>query len=152
MQNFRVITLGTRDVQIRKDQLLLNGFSEITEKVGQRICHYIEKNGIRIGVVENFNFPEFYTISPREGGAIIYEHYAMFKPVIEFPIVRDFVHEIHQKHGIHYLLLVYTDQQKDMDAASIKSKNNFPDVTLYFKDIIQRYVQEDPSFQSVIFD
>lgn len=152
MQNFLVITLGTRDVQIRKDQLLLNGFSEITEKVGQRICHYIEKNGIRIGVVENFNFPEFYTISPREGGSIIYEHYAMFKPVIEFPIVRDFVHEIHQKHGIHYLLLVYTDQQKDMDAGKIKRKKNFLDDTLYFKDIIQRYFQEDPAFQSVIFD
>lgn len=152
MRNYLVITLGTRDVQIRRDQLPLHGFSEIQEHDRQHTRHYIEKNGVRIAVMENFNFPEFYTIPPREGGRIIYENYELFKPVIDFPIIRDFVREIHQKHGVYYLLMVYTDQQKDMDAGKIKRIKNYLDDTLYFKDIIQRYFQEDPAFDMVIFD
>ena len=115
MNNYLIITLGTRDVQIKKENLAENCFIEIDEGREQ----FIEKSDIKLKVFQNSNFPEYYTFSPREGGEIVWANYDLFKPVIDFPLIKDFVEQANRDHQIDYMLLIYTDQQVDWDAGRI---------------------------------
>ncbi|PWJ57822.1 hypothetical protein CLV98_1052 [Dyadobacter jejuensis] len=148
MKNYLIITLGTRDVQIKKEHLIENGF--VIHKEGKD--QFIEKGNIRLKVVENFNFPEFYTFSPREGGQTIRDNYHLFKSVIDFPLTKDFIKQTNRDHQIDYFLMIYTDQQIDWDAGRIRNPKNYLDDTLYFKDILNHYLSEDPDFSKVHFD
>lgn len=132
MKTIFILTLGTREVQFKTDDLLQHGFSINEDN------KYIEKNRIRIQIYLNNNFPDYLCHDyPREAGETILQHYEMFEPVLCYPLIEKALQQINAVHPIDDFYFVFTNQQ-DID---VKDKNYHRD-TLHYKDIIKRYLQK----------
>ena len=149
MKNYLIITLGTRDVQLRKDLIEQSGEFEIQQNGRNTI---LVQGDTKLAVFWNENFPLYYIISPREGGEIIEKNPKIFAPYLEFPLIEDVLSQLITTEKIDYLLIVFTDQEKDWLNGKIKIKKNYADDTLYFKDIVWRTLKHNHKWKNVTFD
>lgn len=123
MKHAFIITIGTRDIQIHKEnrsKLLSFDESLVTD--------------------QNNDDPDyFYFKSPRQAGEKLLSLYNQLKAFLAFPMIDEFMD--HLQHNLECDLrqfagiLVYTDQQ---DVANGASKGD----TLYFKDILVKHLIE----------
>ena len=149
MKNYLIITLGTRDVQLRKDLIEQSGEFEIQQNGRNTL---LVQGDTKLAVFWNENFPLYYMISPREGGEIIENNPEIFAPYLEFPLIEDVLSQLITTEKIDYLLIVFTDQEKDWLNGKIKIKKNYADDTLYFKDIVWRTLKHNHKWKNVTFD
>lgn len=149
MKNYLIITLGTRDVQLRKDLIEKSGVFEI-QPHGKNALLF--KNDITLNVFFNENFPDYYTVSPREGGEIIDSNPSIFEPYIEFPLIQDVLDQLISSQKIDHLLFVFTDQEQDWLAGKIKVRKNYTDDTLFFKEIIRKALKNNLDWHTVECD
>jgi hypothetical protein len=139
MKNIFIITLGTREVQLRKSKLSNHGFVVSSDE--KQIAHR-DLPDMNLSVYENHNFPDFYCCAePRVSGNIILENWDYLKKVIEFPLIEQALDTIISGHTIHELILVYTDQ-KDIDTTNKKSLTHFNSDTISFRNIFRRQLLE----------
>jgi hypothetical protein len=153
MKNILVITLGTREVQLVKAQIesLTDKFNLVSQDKSTTLISQ-SKEVSAFNVIWNKDFPDVYTFSPRVAGSIVKEHYPFFRPIIDLPLIRPVLTNLKAKAvQIDLIMLVYTDQQKGFDNQQVKAYNYNND-TLYFADIIQRYIREDAYFDATEFD
>lgn len=153
MKNILVITLGTREVQFVKAQIegLTNQFNLVSQDRSTTLIPHSAEVG-SFNVFWNKDFPDVYTFSPRLAGLIVREHYSFFRPIVDLPLIRPVLENLKAKAvQIDLIMLVYTDQQKGFDNQQVKAYNYNND-TLYFADIIQRYIKEDDYFNQTEFD
>lgn len=150
MKNYLVITLGTREVQLPLNKIEENNFEVIEEK-GERFTKFfvqkINDSSVRIEVRQpSKEFPDFYTISPRTTGKIIDDNYDLFRPIIDFPIVRPALEYLKQKEvNLDVIMLVYTDQEEAFKSGKVKFQNKEND-SIYYADIISKLIKEDVFF------
>jgi hypothetical protein len=149
MKNYLIITLGTRDVQLRKSLLEESEGVEVVYHEKNRID--IKKNDIVFEVLKNRGFDDFLAIPPRVSGKIINNNYGLFENFIEFPLFSKVIGEIRGKNTIDYVVLVYTDQQKEFEANQVE-QFNYNNDTLFFKDIILKAFKKDPKWSNTEFD
>ncbi len=151
-----VITLGTREIQIPVSKVQDNNF-ELIERKGEKFSSYfIVKKGnpsLQIEVKKpSKEFPNYYTISPRTVGKIIKDEYEIFRPIIDFPIVRPAIEFLQQKEiNLDVIILVYTDQEEEHNQGRVKYANMEND-SIYYADIIEKLIKEDSYFQHTEID
>jgi len=136
MKNIFIITLGTREIQFRKEKLTRAGFS-FPEK-GKRTLTLpcVPDSGFRVS--ENEDYPDFLICSePRIAGKNILDNWEHFSPVIELPLIQHAYDSIVKDCTINRLILVYTDQG-DLDISIEQHKRNFCRDTVYFREIIRK--------------
>jgi hypothetical protein len=156
MKNYLVITLGTREVQLPLNKIEENNFEVIEEK-GERFTKFfvqkINDSSVRIEVRQpSKEFPDFYTISPRTTGKIIDDNYDLFRPIIDFPIVRPALEYLKQKEvNLDVIMLVYTDQEEAFKSGKVKFQNKEND-SIYYADIISKLIKEDVFFANSEID
>jgi hypothetical protein len=153
MKNYLIITIGTRDVQLRKDLLeTLPGWNLEPRKKGTFEVVAISKGGVEIEANYNKDFPEFYTCSPRIAGRVITDNLSLFKGVVDFPLIKPVLDNLLIK-GIEItnVLLIYTDQQSGYAKGAVKA-NNYNNDTIYFKEIVQNLISEHPLLVKADFD
>ena len=145
MKNFLIITIGTRDVQLRKDLIEKpdSGFQIIS---GEDNDHW--KRLIRAGEVEliaskaHEDFPNYFSADNRSIGKSLFENLDLFEEVIELPLITPVIDSLlNSGKSIDNILLIYTDQQKGLDSGIVKPKN-FEKDTLHFKDIIENLLKK----------
>ena len=147
MKNYLVITLGTREIQLPVNKIEENDFEIIEEKGEKFIKFFVQKksnSSVRIEVRQpSKEFPDFYTISPRTTGKIIDDNYILFRPIIDFPIVRPALEYLKQKEvNLDVIMLVYTDQEEAFKSEKVKFQNKEND-SVYYADIISKLIKED---------
>lgn len=156
MKNYLVITLGTREIQLLVNKIEEYNFEVIEEKQDKYSKYFIQKIddlSIRIGVKPpSDEFPDFYTISPRTTGKVIDDNYDIFRPIIDFPIVRPALEYLKQKEVIlDVIMLVYTDQEEAFKSGKVKFQNKEND-SLFYADIISKLIKEDNFFEKTEID
>ncbi len=153
MKNYLIITIGTRDVQLRKDLLeTLPGWNLEPRKKGTFEVVAISKGGVEIEANYNKDFPDYYTCSPRLAGRLIANNIELFKEVLDFPLIKPVLDDLWAKStDITNVLLIYTDQQTGYEKKAVKA-NNYNNDTLYFKEIIQTILSKHPLLTKVDFD
>jgi hypothetical protein len=153
MNNYLIITIGTRDVQLRKNLLeTLPGWSMEPRKKGTFEVTAITKNGIEIEASYNKDFPDYFMCSPRISGQVIAKNLAMYEEVLDFPLIRPVLDDLWSKNvTISKVLLIYTDQQTGYDKKIVKS-NNYNNDTIYFREIIQKTIYKHPLLTNAEFD
>lgn len=141
MKNIFIITLGTREVQLRKTNLSDFGFVVSVDE--NRITHP-DLPEMQLNVYKNQMFADFLCLAePRISGEIILENWDYLKKVIEFPLIDQAWNTILSGETIDDLILVYTDQ-KGNGSESITHINND---TVSFRNIFRRQLDErDPGF------
>ncbi|MEA5461609.1 hypothetical protein VB796_21255 [Arcicella sp. LKC2W] len=156
MKNYLVITLGTREIQLPVNKIEENSFEVIEEK-GERFSKFfvqrINDSSIRFEVRQpSKEFPDYYTISPRTTGKVIDEYYALFQPIIDFPIIRPAIEYLKQKNvSLDVIMLVYTDQEEAFKSGRVKFQNKEND-SVYYADIISKLIKEDSFFINTEID
>lgn len=158
MKNYLIITLGTRDVQLRKDLIEQSSEWEIVKilntKTGREdisIKHLQKDYTLR--VFANDDFPNYFTVSPRLGGKVICDgKLPDFKSIIEFPLIMPVI-DFFEKESkqIHNYLLIYTDQEQEFKLEKIKS-SHYNNDTLYFKDIVADGLKKLPLLSQAQYD
>ena len=139
MKNIFIITLGTREVQLRKSKLADQGF--VVSSDAKQITHP-DLPGMLLAVYKNQNFPDFYCCAePRISGETILEYWDSLKTVVEFPLIEQARNTIIKDNRIDDFVLVYTDQ-KDLDKTNEKSLGHFNSDTISFRNIFRRQLQE----------
>ena len=137
MQNIFIVTLGTREIQFKIDELAENNF-EIEDLHSSNIKIKHKENNISFEVFKN-NFYEnyLYPVQPRTAGKIISENFDIFKNILFFPLINKPFEKIVKENNLTKFIIVYTDQidLKDND------KNKQRD-TLYFAEIIKKHYYE----------
>lgn len=144
MKNIFIITLGTREVQLRKNKLTGHGFVVSSDE--KEITHP-DLPEMKLSVYKNQNFPDFYCCAePRISGETILEYWDYLKKVVEFPLIEQARGTIIRDNKIDDFVLVYTDQ-KDIDTTNKKSLGHFNSDTISFRNIFRRQLQEQhPDF------
>ncbi len=147
MKNYLVVTLGTREIQIPFHKIEENNFEVIEEKEERFSKFFIQKKNKTSDRIEvrqpSKEFPDFYTISPRTTGKIIDDNYGLFRPIIDFPIVRPALEYLKQKEvNLDVIMLVYTDQEEAFKSEKVKFQNKEND-SVYYADIISKLIKED---------
>lgn len=145
MKNLLVITLGTREVQFRKDKLKKAGFSFPEKGRGKLVFPDIPEAGFI--VAENENYPDFLVCSePRTAGKNILDNWELFSPLIELPLIQHAYESIVKDNIIDKLILVYSDQG-DLDIKNEQHKRNYCRDTVYFREIIRKKLISSNSLQ-----
>lgn len=158
MKNYLVITIGTRDVQIRKETLELNNFEieiEIRREVPFRFVRHTQQPDTRIAAKPTDDFPDFYTINPRADGEIILKerNWYLFRPIIDIPLIRPAIEHLKNKSvSIDIIMLVFTDQLRAFEEGRIKKKSYTAGDTVFFAEIIERFLREDSYFDQTRID
>jgi hypothetical protein len=155
MKNYLIITIGTRDVQLRKDRVEASADWEIVKnlnpKTGREIIS-VRQNEVSLPVFANDDFPDYFTFSPRLGGKIIDDHLITFEPIVELPLIMPVIDNLAtQDKMIDSVMLIYTDQQAELDAKLIKT-NHYNNDTLFFKDIITALLKKHSLLKNAVFD
>jgi len=156
MKNYLVITLGTREIQLPVNKIEEHNF-EVLEEKGEKFSKFfvqkINDPSIRIEVKQpSKEFPDFFTISPRTTGEIIIDNYHLFRPIIDFPIVRPATEYLKQKKvSLDVIMLVYTDQEEAFKSGKVKYQNKEND-SLFYADIISKLIKEDSFFLNTEID
>lgn len=135
--NILVITIGTREVQIHKDQFP-NDIFEIDENYKWIQPKQEPEN--KIAVYSNQDFPKYLSFSePRKVGEAFDNHEA-WQEYICFPIIQPLLDYLNDKQVIlHYVLLVDTDQEETF-------KQRAKD-TLFFSHLVQNQILKSFSRQ-----
>ena len=156
MKNYLVITLGTREIQLPLSKIKEHNFEVIEEKGEKNPRFFVQKindPSIKIEVKQpSKEFPDFFTISPRTAGKIINDNYSLFRPIIDFPIVRPAIEYLKQKSvRLDVIMLVYTDPDKAFKNGRVKFQNMEND-SVYYADIISKLIKEDSFFVNTEID
>jgi len=157
MKNYLIITLGTRDVQLRKDLIEQSEAWEIVSQpdaVTGRNNFSIQRGDLTIPVKPNINeaFPDYFIISPRTVGKLVSENLSVSKSIIELPLivpVIDFLAE--EGTGIDCVMLIYTDQAQGYEAKEV-SNFHYENDTLFFKNIATELLKDYPLLADAQFD
>jgi hypothetical protein len=146
MQNIFIITLGTREVQFKKDLLKEAGF-EIPEEDRDMLKHPASEIPL-FKVERNYNYPDYLCCyEPRTAGEIIIHNWDMFHKVVELPLIDNAYETILKDEPIDQLILVYTDQH-DLDLSNHQHKRNFTRDTVHFREIIRKHLSTKSSVSS----
>jgi hypothetical protein len=137
MKNIFVITLGTRDVQLRKSKLIDHGFVVSFDE--KQITHP-DIPGMKLVVYKNRPFPNYYCfVEPRNSGEIILEYWDYLKSVVEFPLIWPAWESITSNYKIDDIVIVYTNQRNlDLQNKSVHFNND----TISFRMILRQTLQE----------
>ncbi len=111
-KNILVITIGTREVQIEKDQFPNDTFN--IDESYKWICPRQEPEN-KISVYGNSDFPEHLIFSePRKAGEFLINN-PLWQKHICFPVIQPLL-DYFKKNQItqHYVLLVDTDQEESI--------------------------------------
>ncbi|MEZ0542922.1 hypothetical protein [Fibrella arboris] len=156
MKNYFVITLGTREIQLFKSAIEPNGFEVITEIRKETPFTYVQPIGqptLRISARGSDDFPDFFTISPRIDGEIILKKWPLFRPILDYPLIRPALEYLKTKSiGIDIIMLVFTDQEQAFIDGRVKKRSYINNDTVYFADMIERFVREDTYFNEAYID
>jgi hypothetical protein len=136
MKNIFIITLGTREVQFTRSNLLKNGFILPDTSQGM-LKHQATEDELFI-VENNPNYPEYVSCSyPRPAGLAILKFWSLFENLVELPLIQNALENILKSYIIDQYILIYTDQ-RDVDNSNKQYKRNFNRDTLYFREIIRK--------------
>ncbi|GAA4410241.1 hypothetical protein GCM10023187_34600 [Nibrella viscosa] len=156
MKNYLVITLGTREIQLLRDALSPNGFEHITEVSGNRTLSWVQpvdQPALRVSARYNKEFPDVYTLTPRPDGRIILDNWTLFRPIIDWPLIRPALTYLKEKGvRLDVIMLVFTDQEEAHQAGRVKKRENVDNDTVYFADIIEKLIREDTYFDTAEID
>ncbi len=144
-QNYLILTLGTRDVQLNKSALEQSNWEIIDNK-------FIRKDNLLLEVKYSPDFPTNYTLSPRKAGKIVLENIELFMDFLSFPMITPLVAKILDENiPIHKCILVYTDQEQEWQDGKVKD-NHYNSDTFYFKEIIYQALQRKGIFTEAQLD
>jgi len=137
MQNIFIVTLGTREIQFKIDELAENKF-EIEDLHSSNIKIKHKENNISFEVFKN-NFYEnyLYPVQTRTAGKIILENFEIFKKIMYFPLINKPFEKIVKENNLTKFIIVYTDQIDLTDNDKNKQRD-----TLYFAEIIKKHYYE----------
>lgn len=154
MKNYLVITLGTRDVQLRKDLIESSEdwiFSKEINVKDNRETYFVQKGSIKLQTnAPNSDFPNYLTVSPRLAGKEILDKYNDFKEIIDLPLIIPTIKKLTaDSKKIDVVLTVYTNQEFEKD---IIKKHFYNNDTLFFNDIVVKYLKEQGLLTQSDFD
>lgn len=158
MKNYLIITIGTRDVQIQKAAVEPNDFEieiEIRREVPFRFVRHRHQPDTRVAAKTSDDFPDFYTLNPRADGRMILkgENWDLFRPILDVPLIRPALEYLKsQSVSIDIIMLVFTDQQQAFDEGRVKKASYIAGDTVFFADIIERFIREDSYFNQTAID
>ena len=156
MKNYLIITLGTREIQIVKSAIESNSFEVITEIRKETPFTYLQpvgQPGIRISARSSDDFPDYYTISPRLDGQKIIGNWILFRPILDWPLIRPALSYL-KENGIQLdiIMLVYTDQEQAFEEGRVKKRSYINGDTVHFAEMIEYLIREDPYFKDTQID
>ena len=157
MRNYFIITLGTREVQFRKDWLEAAGWELITEhRNGKECVVMIKKEPWEIAVMHDPRvFPNFLTIPQqkvRSVGKLIADNYTSFASLIDIPLIAPTITLLEAENkAITDVLTIYTDQEEDVLQGNTKVRFMDSD-TLYFNGIVVQKLKETNLLANATFD
>lgn len=155
-KNYLIITLGTREIQVVKSAIEPNGFEVITEIKKETLFTYVQPVGqpeLRISARRSDDFPDFYTISPRLDGNKINDNFSLFRPILDWPLIRPALAHL-KENGVQLdiIMLIYTDQEEALAAGRVKKKSYIDNDTVFFADLIENLIREDSYFDTAKID
>jgi hypothetical protein len=155
MKTYLIITIGTRDVQLRKDRIEASADWEIVKNLNPKTGRETisdRQNEVSLTVFSNDDFSDYFTFSPRAGGKIIDDNLIAFEPILELPLIMPVIDSLATKgKTIDSVMLIYTDQQTELDAKLIKP-NHYNNDTLFFKDIVTALLKKHSLLKNAVFD
>jgi hypothetical protein len=146
-KNLCVVTLGTRDLQLKK---ALTKTNTVDKAIFLSQEHWGSEAGRPdIELRYNKDFPDFYSFaSPRVAGAVLSEilcqnfNHPLWE-ILALPIVSDLLEKKVTEGFV--MVVVFTDQK---DAAEEHRRYD----TLFFKDILKAFVQRNHSSKGISFE
>ncbi|GAB4017538.1 hypothetical protein [Spirosoma koreense] len=145
MKNYLIITVGTRDVQLRRD--LIEQSDEWTVQQA-----FIERDGHRIEVFTSRDFPTYYTVSPRATGRQLATHLPLVFDVLELPLITPVVEQLAQEQKpVDTVLLIYTNQEKEYCEGNVKAFHYNND-TIHLTTVIELMLKQHPWLTDAEFD
>lgn len=156
MKNYLVITIGTRDVQIKRNIIENSShwfFKKETDLKHMRDSYYVESEGIKfITSPPSTDFPSFLTVEPRAVGEYLNTNYDAVAEIIDIPLILPTVYKLLRDGiSIDYILTIYTNQESEFSKGIVK-KRFFNNDTLFFNDIIVKKLKEIPELSHTEFD
>jgi len=156
MKNYLVTTLGTREIQLVSSAIDQNEFEIVTEVRRETIFTFVQPVGnpsLRISAKRSDDFPDYYTIIPRVDGEIILENWALFRPILDYPLIRPTLEHLKTKGiSVDIIMLVFTDQEQALIEGRIKKPSYIRGDTVFFAEMIERLIREDSYFDSAKID
>ncbi|WP_019990112.1 hypothetical protein [Rudanella lutea] len=155
MKNYLIITIGTRDVQLRKDLIMQADEWTVQtikdEKTGRdRIT--VRKAENQLDVSWSKDFPDYYTVTPRIGGKILADITLAFADILEMPLITPVVDQLAQEEKtVDVVLLIYTNQEQEYSEGKVKPFHYNND-TLFFASVVETLLRRHPLLQMATFD
>ncbi len=157
-KNILIITIGTRDVQTREEilnkltasKIIQRGVIPATENRREKLWIQVsEQPDSRVEISSNDGFNGYFLFwPPRDGGQRLISP-AYPAELFCFPLIEKAIEYLNQPETpINYVLLVYTDQEGQERV----SPQNLQKDTLYFNDLMARYLRDHPATRNAKFD
>lgn len=143
MKTVYILTFGTRDVQIKKNDLFRSQNIKLVDNEKLVLDHNREK--YEICITENNNFGDYFLLkSPRKDGELILNNFEYFKDIIIFPLIYPiFENQLITEN--HKIILVYTDQNQEpfRNGDSLYYAQIFKKFLSYKKNVVNQDIFHD---------
>lgn len=141
MKNVFMVTLGTREIQFKKSEIVNNQHFELSPDCKKVLIPDMADSEIEL--YQNSAYPEYLChAKPRLAGKTILEHYDIYKEIIQFPLIEGALTNITGNQLIDEVIIVYTDQH-DVSQQEKKSLDNFNRDTVHYKDLLELVLKDN---------